>query len=116
LTKLWTGDISTSRSQNKRSKQHILKVKRDGTQDVLIGGELRVDEVGIIHDVSTEDETSSNREDEVHGLAKGDEDTDEAGHDWTPRVKQQVTEGDNEIVLKAMRAPKRKGPIPEKSH
>jgi len=67
-------------TKNAEEQVDEVEVKRDGSHDELVWRELVVDKVGIIHDISTKQETASDGEYKVHGSTKRNEDADEAGH------------------------------------
>ena len=60
--------------------KHVLKVETDGSHDILIGGKTSVDDMGIVDNVSAEQQATTCSVDQVHGLAERDEDADEACH------------------------------------
>ena len=75
----------------KHEEKGSLEVKTDGAHDVLVRRQALVDDIGVVDNVTAEDEATTNSEDEVHGTAEGDEDANEAGHAclkrlaWVPR-------------------------------
>lgn len=61
---------------------NLLKIKTNGSHDVLVRWQALIDEVGVIDDVATEDKASSDCEDNIHGATKRNEQTNEACHTW----------------------------------
>ena len=57
-----------------------LKIQANCTHDIFIGREPLGDDVRIIHNVTTEEERSTDGKDEVHRTAEGEEDPDQASH------------------------------------
>jgi len=57
-----------------------IEVKTDGAHDVLVRRQALVDDIGVVDNVTAEDEATTNGEDKVHGTAEGDEDANKAGH------------------------------------
>lgn len=59
-----------------------LKVQTDCSHDILIRRQSAVDRIGVVDDVTTEQKGSTDRVDEIHGLAERDENTNKTGHNY----------------------------------
>ena len=93
---------------------YALKVKADGTQYVLIGRESIINEVRVVYNVTTKQEAPDDGEDQIHSTVEGNEDANKASHHLTNSQVRHLRNHQDEP--RAMRVPKRKGPIPEKSY
>ena len=97
-------------------RANALEVQADSTHDVLIRRQALVDHIGVVDDVATEEQAPNDGVDDVESTAERDEDAHEARHDCAVRVLGTVTFDERGNIPSAMRVPKRKGPIPEKSY
>ena len=62
------------------TKHDALKIETDCTHNILVGRKFGIDHIGVIDYVAAEQEASPDSEDEVHCLAKWDEDADKPSH------------------------------------
>lgn len=68
-------------------KKDSLQVQADSSHDKFVGRQSGVDYEGIIYDVSTEDQAASNSIDQVHGLAKWNEQVDQSSHAYIMEMR-----------------------------
>ena len=78
--------ISSCSTSMGHEENSSLEVKTDGAHDVLVRRQALVDEIGVVDNVTTEYEATTNGEDKVHGTAEGDEDANKAGHACLKRL------------------------------
>ena len=64
-------------------KEDSLEVKADCAHDELVGRESLVDDVGVVDNVTTEDETASASENDIHSAAERNENSHKASHALT---------------------------------
>lgn len=76
-----------------------VEIEADGTHDKLIRREFGVDHVGIIDDITTEQETSSDSENQVHCLAEWDKGVDKPSHQQRNKTAKQEGTHSREIIL-----------------
>ena len=60
-----------------------LKIKADSTHNIFVRGKSLVDNVGIIDDVTTEEEAAQNRKNKIDGTVEGEENGNQSGHNLT---------------------------------
>jgi hypothetical protein len=68
------------KTENTEEEVDEIQIEANRSYDILIGGEAAVDEVSVIDDVSTEQQSASNGVNEVESRAERDEHANKAGH------------------------------------
>lgn len=115
-----TSDRSATHFRRNVEGDNALEIEADSPHDVLVGGQALVDDVCVINDVATENETSSDCHDEIKCAVEGEEHSNKASSHWTQwhemSVKVPAKHGERCNTPNATRPPKRNGPIPEKSY
>ena len=68
------------KAENIEEEVDEIEIEADCSQDVLIGGEAAVDEVCVIDDIPTEQQSASHGINEIHSRVEWDEHANEACH------------------------------------
>ena len=68
------------KAENIEEEVDEIEIEADCSHNVLIGGEAAVDEVCVIDDIPTEQQSASNGVNEAHCRAEWDKHADKAGH------------------------------------
>lgn len=71
---------AAQKTENTEEEVDKIEVEANCSHDVLIGGEASVDEVSIIDDIPTEQQSASNGVNEIESRAERDEHANKAGH------------------------------------
>jgi hypothetical protein len=105
----------TQKAENIEEKVDEIEIEADCSQDVLIGGEAAIDEVCVIDDIPTEQQSASNGINEAHSRVERDKHANKAGHNC--QIFRSGVQRTKEMTLpNARRPPKSHGAIPEKSY
>lgn len=70
----------TQKAENIEEEVNEIEIEADCSQDVLVGGEAAVDEVCVIDDIPTEQQSASNGINETHSRVEWDKHANKAGH------------------------------------
>jgi len=76
-----------------------VKVKADSTHNVFVRGKSLVDDVGIIDDVTTEEEAAQYRKNKIDGTVEGEEDGNQSGHNKCEEKTEKERTHTGEIIL-----------------
>ncbi len=105
----------TQKAENTEEEVDEIEIEANRSHDVLIGGEAAVDEVCVIDDIPTEQQSAPNGVNETHSRVEWNEHANKAGHNC--HSVRSAIQRTKEITLpNARRPPNSHGPIPEKSY
>lgn len=81
------------------SRIHVLKVQADGTHNILVRRQPLIDDVGIIDDITAENETASDSKDNIHSAAEREDETNKARHNESNQGTEEERPHSRKVVL-----------------
>jgi len=88
------------KAENVEEEIDEIQVETDSAHNKFIRGQLCVDDVGVVHDVTTKEEASTDGHDKIHCFAEWDENSNKASHHHGNESAKQEWSHAREVILR----------------